>query len=121
MAALVSDDPTGLWAEQQLQTGQLAAPHLMPVEVAHSLRRAVHAGTLSNDVAAVAHADLLSLDFDLYPYAPFASRVWELVANVTPYDAWYVALAETLGADCATLDVRLTKASGPRCSFVTPP
>jgi predicted nucleic acid-binding protein len=46
--------------------------------------------------------------------------VWELRENVTAYDGWYVALAESLGARLATLDVRLTKASGPRCAFTTP-
>jgi predicted nucleic acid-binding protein len=66
-------------------------------------------------------ADLLDLRVDLFLCAPFASRVWELRANVTAYDAWYVALAESLGAKLATLDTRLSRAAGPRCSFQTPP
>jgi predicted nucleic acid-binding protein len=33
------------------------------------------------------------------------------------YDAWYVALAESLEAELATLDTRLARASGPRCGF----
>jgi hypothetical protein len=51
---------------------------------------------------------------ELFAYEPFAPRVWELRQNVTAYDGWYVALAELLGATLATLDVRLTKAAGPR-------
>ncbi len=39
---------------------------------------------------------------------------------VTAYDGWHVALAESLGAKLATLDPRLTKATGPRCTFATP-
>ena len=39
---------------------------------------------------------------------------------MTSYDAWYVALAEALGSDLATLDERLVKADGPRCRFLTP-
>jgi len=47
--------------------------------------------------------------------------VWDLRTNVTAYDAWYVALAETLGAKLATLDTRLSRATGPRCGFTSPP
>ncbi|MEZ5239295.1 MAG: hypothetical protein R2716_10245 [Microthrixaceae bacterium] len=42
-------------------------------------------------------------------------RVWELRANLTGYDATYVALAEALGAPLVTADGRLARASGPRC------
>lgn len=54
---------------------------------------------------------------ELFPYAPFASRVWELREDVTCYDAWYVAIAEALSAPLATLDARLANAPGPRCRF----
>jgi predicted nucleic acid-binding protein len=40
---------------------------------------------------------------------------------VTPYDAWYVALAEALDATLVTLDLRLARANGPTCTFLTPP
>lgn len=93
----------------------------MPVEVANILRRTVLAGDLSVEVATLAHNDLLALRVHLYPYEPFAPRVWELRENVTAYDAWYVALAEQLDVDMATLDARLARASGPRCAFETPP
>ena len=56
----------------------------------------------------------MMLVIELFPYAPFASRVWELRDNVSPYDAWYVALAESLQADLVTLDRRLTRAAGCR-------
>jgi len=39
---------------------------------------------------------------------------------VRPYDAWYVAVAESFGLPLATLDVRLSSASGPDCEFITP-
>ncbi len=63
----------------------------------------------------MAHDDLVSLWVELFPYSSCASRVWELRSTVTAYDACYVALAEILGADVATLDVRLSRASGSRC------
>jgi predicted nucleic acid-binding protein len=59
VAALVDDGPDGHWAETVIASEPLAAPHLMPVEVANILRRAVLAGQLSLDAAAMAHDDLL--------------------------------------------------------------
>jgi predicted nucleic acid-binding protein len=41
--------------------------------------------------------------------------------GLTSYEAWYVALAEFLGAKLATLDTRLALVPGPRCGFCLPP
>ncbi len=121
VAALIDTGSTGKWAESVLVSDALAAPHLMPVEVANILRRSTTAGEVSTDVASLAHAELLARRIELFPYAPLASRVWELRSNVTSYDAWYVALAEALQAPMVTLDRRLTRASGLRCEFAVPP
>lgn len=121
VSALVDSGDTGTWAESVLVAEPLSAPHLMPAGAANILRRAAAAGEITADVASMAHADLLDLQVELFPYPPFAERAWELRKNVTSYDAWYVALAEFLDAKVATLDLRLTRASGPRCGFVTPP
>lgn len=120
VAALTDNGEDGLWAESMLTIDSLAAPHLMPVEVADILRRLALAGDISPDTASLAHNDLLDLHVELFPYEPFAARIWALRANVTCYDAWYVAIAETLDAKLATLDRRLTNASGTRCRFQTP-
>lgn len=121
VAALIDGGRDGIWAEQALEGTDLAAPHLMPVEAANILRRAALSGEVSADVASLAHADLLDLRVELFPYAPFATRVWELRENVSAYDGWYVALAEALDTTLATLDLRLSRASGPRCEFELPP
>jgi predicted nucleic acid-binding protein len=92
----------------------------MPCEVANVLRRAQIAGQITPDVAELAHADLLDLDVLLYPYEPLAERAWSLRETVSTYDAWYVALAETLNSDMVTLDGRLAGAPGPMCTFITP-
>lgn len=121
VAALVDGGPVGTWAADRMQAEPLVAPHLMPAEVANVLRRAESAGEISPDVASMAHADLLALPIVLFPYEPFADRVWQLRATVTSYDAWYVALAEVFEVTLATVDRRLSRASGPRCSFALPP
>jgi predicted nucleic acid-binding protein len=121
VSALVDTSSTGNWAESILLAGPLNAPHLMPAEVTNILRRAVMRGDITADVASMAHADVLDLRVEYFPYAPFAGRVWELRDNVTSYDAWYVALAEALGSSLATLDHKLAQATGPRCGFEIPP
>ena len=121
VAALTDTTSTGRWAEAVLVEGPVAAPHLLPVEAASVLRRAALSGALPSDSASLAHRELASLHVELFPYVPLAERIWELRATVTSYDAWYVALAEHLGLELATLDLRLTRASGPRCTFRVPP
>ena len=63
----------------------------------------------------------MRLDLELFPFGPFADRVWDLRDNLTSYDAWYVALAEAVGCALATLDKRLVRATGPTCQFIAPP
>jgi predicted nucleic acid-binding protein len=121
VAARLDGGSVGTWADELLGTDNLAAPHLMPVEVANILRRASIAGDISADAASMAHADLLELRVELFGYEPFALRAWGLRENLTAYDAWYVAVAESLSATLATVDLRLSQAPGPRCSFATPP
>lgn len=121
VAALVDDGSDGEWAASELANEDLVAPHLMPVEVANVLRRAVLAGDLSADVGALAHGDLVRLRVDLFPYEPHADRVWTLRDNLTAYDGWYVALAEALEVPLVTLDRRVARAPGPRCEFRLPP
>jgi predicted nucleic acid-binding protein len=120
VAALADSGPDGRWAEAVLASDDLVSPHLMPAEAANILRRAELSGEISKETASLAHADLLALRIVLFPYEPFAARVWALRAKVTAYDAWYVALAETIGAKLATLDAKLSRAVGPRCRFLLP-
>lgn len=121
VSALVDGGPEGQWAEREVERAQLAAPHLLMVEVTNILRRAARARQITEDSAAMAHDDLLALRIELFAYEPVAERAWELRGAVTAYDAWYVALAESLDAPLATLDRKLSRASGPRCKFRLPP
>ena len=120
VAALVDSGPDGIWAESVIARGSLAAPELALAEASNILRRLEQARTITRTEATVAHNDLLRLDFELFPFTPFANRVWELRDNLTSYDAWYVALAEALTCPLATLDHHLTRAPGPTCQFLAP-
>lgn len=50
-----------------------------------------------------------------YPHLEFVTRIWQLRGNLTPYDAVYVALAETLECPLVTVDQRLANAPGITC------
>lgn len=122
LVAAVSDaGDTGRWAEERVLASQLAAPHLILAEASNILRRSVLAGDLSELEASLAHGDLVALDIELFAFAPFAPRVWELRENLTAYDAWYVALAEAVDGPLLTLDHRLARAPGIGCAIELPP
>ena len=121
VAALVDSGPEGKWAEFAIGQGPLAAPELALVEVSNILRRLEQRAGISRIEATTAHINLLRLELELFPFAPFAERIWALRGNLTSYDAWYVAVAEALDCPLLTLDRRLSRASGPTCEIITPP
>lgn len=88
------------------------APHLIDVEVAHALRRFVLRGELGPGRAASALILWRQFKIERHAHGPFLERIWRLRANVTAYDAAYVALAEALGTTLVTADRRLARAPG---------
>ena len=120
VAATADAGSEGIWAEGIVGDGPLAAPHLVLVEATNILRRFELIKRLTPLETASAHRDVLHLDIELFPFEPFADRVWELRSNLTCYDAWYVAIAEALDIPLATLDRRLASATGPACRFLIP-
>ena len=116
-----SDDPMTTWANDLIDGADLVAPHFMPVEVTSALRNAERREILTPRQTALIHQDLVDLGVELYPFEPFASRVWALRHAASPYDAWYLALAERLEVPLVTLDLRLTRTADARCEFSLPP
>ena len=120
VSALVDTGNEGLWAESLIVSQAIVAPELAMVETTNILRRLELAGQISTLEAQLAHRDLIRLDIQLFPFSPFAERIWSLRKNITAYDAWYVALAEALDCSLATLDKKLTRANGSKCAFIMP-
>lgn len=92
--------------------GDLHAPHLIDIELLHALRRLVAGETLSEARAAEARTDFAELPIVRYAHVGLVDRIWELRANLTPYDAAFVALAELTEAPLVTCDARLAAAPG---------
>ena len=106
----------GTRVEARLFRGQddFHSPHLVDVEVAQGLRRLVRVGEVSANRAAEAIADLADLDLCRHAHLDLLARAWKLRANITSYDAMYVALGEALDAPVVTCDAPLAKAPGHR-------
>lgn len=117
--ALADGGEDGDRARQRLRGERLAAPSLIDLEVVSAWRRLVAVGELDEHRAALAITDLQDLRIDRVAPSPLLPRCWELRTNLTVYDAAYVALAEALDVPVLTVDGRLARASGPRCSFET--
>lgn len=117
LANVVGDDGVdGRRARHEVRTaGDMAAPDLIDVETVAVLRKRWLAGTISDSRFSAALDDLEAIDLDRYPALPLVQPSYELRANVTTYDAMYVALAEALGCELLTSDRRLANAPGPQC------
>lgn len=114
--ALGDDGDDGrLVRDRLVAAGRLAAPDLVDVETVSVLRRHWLAGALPARRFAAAVDDLELLDLDRFPTLPLMRRAYQLRANLTAYDAAYVALAEALRCALVTADARLARAPGPRC------
>ncbi len=119
LANVIGDDGAdGRRARAEIRgAGAVAAPDLVDVETVAVLRKRWLAGTMSDRRFETALGDLEQLAIDRYPTLPLMRRAFELRANVTAYDASYVALAELLGCELLTGDGRLAGAHGPSCTI----
>lgn len=119
LANVVGDDgEDGRKARSEIRAaGDIAAPDLVDVETVAVLRKRWLARTLSDERFEAAIDDLVGLDMQRVPVLRLMRRAYELRANVTAYDATYVALAEALDCELLTADGRLAKAPGTRCAI----
>jgi predicted nucleic acid-binding protein len=115
--ALADDGPDGDRARERLRGSALAAPELIDLETSLVIRRRLNVGALDARRAELALTDLIQLPLRRAPHRPLLPRCWELRANLTVYDAAYVALAELLGVVLLTADSRLANAPGLRCEL----
>lgn len=115
--ALGDDGSDGVQARRRLRGEELAAPHLVDVEVTSVLRRSVHTGKVTEQRAGQALRDLADLAVERVAHTTLLTRVWELRGSYTSYDACYVALAELFHAPLLTFDARMASAPGAQCEF----
>jgi len=119
LANVIGDDGAdGRRARGEISgAGAVSAPDLVDVETVAVLRKRWLAGTISDRRFETAIEDLEQLAISRYPTLPLMRRAFELRANVTAYDASYVALAELLGCELLTGDRHLASAPGSSCAI----
>jgi predicted nucleic acid-binding protein len=117
LAELVVGGPGGAAIAERMSQEDLAAPHVIDVEVFGVIRREHQRGRLDRTEARQAVEDLQSWPGARYGHRFLLDRAWELRDSVRGWDAMYVALAESLGAPLLTTDGRLAAASGPECEI----
>jgi predicted nucleic acid-binding protein len=115
--ALGDDGLDGTQARERLHGEELAAPHLLDVEVTSVLRRSVLTGSITEQRASQVLQDLADLTMERVAHTTLLRRVWELRGNFTAYDACYVAVAELFHAPLLTYDAKMANGSGARCAF----
>ncbi len=92
----------------------LHAPHLIDVEVAHALRRAVASWRVDVVHAHEALHQYLDVALERHDHDALLPRIWYLRDRLSAYDAAYVALAEALDAPLVTCDAKLAASKGHR-------
>ena len=93
---------------------ELWAPDLLYPESVSAVRRLLRLRAISTAAADTAVARLVQLPLTISGTSGLMVRAWQLRDTVTPYDACYAALAETLDAPFVTADRRLARALAPR-------
>jgi predicted nucleic acid-binding protein len=101
-------------------TGEkLAGPHAVDLECASTIRGLVQGKKLPPDEGERALELLRKMSLRRYAHTSLLPRIWQLRHNMWPYDAAYVALAESLSADLVTLDRKIGGVPGLRCTVRT--
>lgn len=107
---LLGTERAGAVAKVVRTVRELHAPELIDPEVMGVVRRWTFRGWADPERGERAVEELGELGLVRYRHASLRRRVWDLRDRCTTYDACYVALAETLGADLLTTDDRLRRA-----------
>jgi predicted nucleic acid-binding protein len=113
---LLGSDPVAERVREFAAGEKLAAPHAVDLECASTLRGLVNGGKLAPDEAERALVLLGRMKIRRYGHVPLLARIWQLRHNMWPYDAAYVALAESLGAELVTVDAKIEKVPGLVCA-----
>lgn len=116
--ALLDDGMAGDRAREELAADdQWAAPHHLFVELLSVVRGKLLGQQITLERANDAIDALEDVVVNKIDPAQLTGRIWELRANMTSYDAAYVAAAELLNCLLITGDRGLARARGVRCEI----
>lgn len=117
--ALTDDGQAGVLARTELANDpHWTAPEHLLVEVFSAIRGRWLCQKITEQRAVEALAAVAAATIDVIDTTALLSRMWELRANVTGYDAAYIAAAEVQDCPLVTADQRLAAAPGIECAVV---
>ncbi len=118
---LIEAGAEGAWARDAIRSEpEVAAPHLIDLEVVSTLRRLSARREVATTRAETALVDFRDLELVRYPATTLLERIWALRTHLTSYDASYVALSEALAVPLVTTDVRLARSHGHTAEILWP-
>jgi predicted nucleic acid-binding protein len=92
-----------------------AAPEHWKVEVFSVMRGLALGGKITGQLASRAVDRITRLGIDTVPVDDLLARMWQVKANISAYNAAYVALAERRSLTLVTADSRLARAASAYC------
>lgn len=95
--ALFDEGPEGSVRARLRREVYVDVPALIDLEFLSAVRGLPARRLVTRGAAEESIERFLRAPLDRHSHEPLAWRAWELRANLTPYDASYVALAEMLG------------------------
>lgn len=116
---LIGEDERAEKVREAVTGEALAAPHAIDLEFTSVLRGMTLGRKLSKDRAEAALSTLEQLDLRRYDHTWYLPRIWELRANMWPYDAAFIALAEALGIPLLTADKKFDGVPKTGCAIIT--
>ena len=95
-----------------------AGQHHLDVEVSSTVRGLAAGKTITDHRGEQMLAVYSRLRITRHPVWPYHPRMWGLRHNLGAYDSAYIALAEALGCELLTGDVKLKNAAGHHASVI---
>ena len=113
---LAAKTPTGDAIARRVTTAQtLCAPYVLDGEVISALLGLMRGQKISAREADAALSNYRAFPVDRQDVLPLWPRLKSLHANLSAYDAQYVALAEALDVSLITADARIKRSGIARC------